>query len=189
MAYIINLFGEGIRYWVCDIPFNEFNEFEKIKKRTELEWEKLFFDLDFLAHFGYSNWSELSKNQEVKLFLLNNKNKLEIKERNKIVLKIPSINLLNQTSLFDLYSTQTINLNFESKPDCKTVILLQNEIGLIAKYQMEKSSFDIEKLQFQIVNDTENRLNGLSTNIQYEGEKLKMISEDVLVQSMKVIML
>ena len=189
MTYIINLFGEGLRYWVCDIPLKEFNEFEKIKKRNNLGWETILFDLDFLAHFGYSNWSKLSKNQEVKVFLLNNKNKLEIKERNRILLKIPSINLLNQTSLFDLYSTQKINLNFETKVDCKTIILIQNEIGLIAKYQIETNSFNIDKLQFQVVNESEKNLKGIFTNINYDNRILILVMDDVSIQSMRVLLI
>lgn len=186
MSIIINLFGEGIRYWICDIPIQQFNEFEKIKKRNNLDWETMLFDFDFLTHFGYSHWSELSKNQEVKIFLLNHSNKLEIKERNKILLKKPSIDLLNKSSLFDLYSTEVIHFNFLMKRDFKSIVLIQNEIGLIAKYQIETSSFYIDKLNFQIVNNTKKVLDGILTNLHYENKRLKIISEDVLVRSMKV---
>jgi hypothetical protein len=189
MAYIINFFGEGIRYWVCDIPLKQYEQFETIKKRTNSDWETILFDLDFLSHFGYSNWSELSKNQEVKSFKLNFSNKIEIKERNKILVKIPSIQILNQSSLFDLYSSEKINLNFEPKENCKTIILVQHEIGLIAKYQIESNSFNIEKLHFEVTKNSHEILNANLSTIRYDEEELKVISEDVLVKSMLVMVI
>ena len=186
MSIIINLFGESLRYWVCNIPNEQFYEFEKIKKRHNLEWEMMLFDFDFLSHFGYSHWSELSKESERNVFLLNYSNRLEIKKQNKILLKIPSIDLLNQTNLFKLYNTNTSELDFPNIPGFKTLLLLQHEIGHFSKHQINTNTFDINLLQFEIVNSPNKIIKGIESLLLYKNEKLKIISEDVLVKSMTV---
>ncbi|MBI1838051.1 MAG: hypothetical protein HYR91_12375 [Flavobacteriia bacterium] len=186
MSIIINLLGEGIRYWICDIPIHRFNEFEKIKERNNLDWETMLFDFDFLKHFGYSHWSELSNKKDLNGFLVNSTNKIEIKERKKILLKMPIINILNQSSLFDLYSTKKIHFNFKMKKNMKTIILVQKEIGLIGKFQINSSSFKIDKLEFEITLNNYPFFEMIVSKFKYENKILKINSEDLLVKSLNV---
>lgn len=81
MAIIVNLFGEGIRYWICDIPTDKFQEMEQLKTEQNEEWEQSLYDLSFLKNFGYLHWSELASRGEFKLFLLNKKTELNSKEK------------------------------------------------------------------------------------------------------------
>ena len=90
MGYFLNFFGEGFRFWECYIPEKQFIEFNRLKKKHNREWGNLFFDLDFLAHFGYSHWSDLSERKEVRGFQIIEHNTIEIKLQNKI--KLSTVN-------------------------------------------------------------------------------------------------
>jgi tRNA(Ile)-lysidine synthase len=47
--------------------------------------ETLLINLEILNHFGFAHWSELSNENEKKLFLINSENKIEIKQKTKHV--------------------------------------------------------------------------------------------------------
>jgi len=186
MSFIINLFGEGARYWICTIPIAQFNEFKHIKESKYVSWETLLFDLDFLAHFGYNHWSELSVEPEIKGFYLVSKNKIEIKKRNRIIMKISALEILNKGSLFDLFSIEEITLNFEHKENYQSILLSQTETGLFAKYELNKSSFNIDHLLFSISDLQNHEASHMLVNLSYENKSLRLKSEDTLIRSFKV---
>ena len=79
MAVVLNLFGEGLRCWVCDIPLAQFQEMLAIKERHQLPWERLFFDFDFIKHYGFDHWSEMATRGEHRFFSLKKNNYIELK--------------------------------------------------------------------------------------------------------------
>jgi hypothetical protein len=150
MSFVINLFGDSIRYWKCTISDEQFTAFKKIKDKHNVDWEILLLNFDFLKHFGYAHWSELSDQREEKVFLLNSINKIEIKEKNKILLKINSDKILNNNSLFELYNTELSSFENTNLPTGKSFIIAQKEIGMFGKYELDNNTFDIDKLTFHV---------------------------------------
>ena len=189
MSFIINLFGEGARYWICHIPVDRFNEFKHIKEKNDISWETLLFNLDFLAHFGYKHWSELSDEPEIKGFFIKSQNTIEIKEKKRMIMKIKAHQILNIESLFDLYSTEEVSINFESKENHQSILISQVETGLFAKYALNKTSFNIDDLLFSITDVNYNETNQMILNLSYENKTLIPSNEDTLIRSFKVVIL
>ena len=150
MSFLLNLFGTGIRYWVCDIPTEQFNEMEQIRIKHSVEWEVLLSDFDFLKHYDYAHWSEISSFSEQKGFYLNSHNKVEIKEKNRFIARFKADELMNANALFPLYKTFNLHSNFPNHPATERLIIKQEETGLFAKYELFTEEFQIEKLQFQL---------------------------------------
>lgn len=189
MKFLVNFFGEGLRFWECYIPDKQFIEFNRLKDKHNIEWENLLFDLDFLAHFGYTHWSELSDKEELRGFPMIDQNKIEIKQQNKNILKILCTQLSNSTSLFNLYQTNPFEYKLEQKEGFKSVLLVQQETGLIGKFkiELEDEFFDIEKLAFSIVSKNKLFDQDFVIGLSYSNEPLKSIREDSLIRSFQVV--
>jgi hypothetical protein len=149
MSFIINLFGTGIRYWICEIPLPIFDEMSEIKEKNQVEWENLLFDFDFLKHFGYDHWSELSMHPEQIGFLLDPLNRIEIKQGSKFIARFRANELTNHETLFPLYQTAHSELSYPTDSGCQTIVLIQFEKGLISKYKFESNLFTINDLSFK----------------------------------------
>ena len=119
MNYILNLFGTGIRYWICEIPISVFEEMTRIQIKQKVEWEQLLFDFDFLKHFGYHHWSELSKHPEQTGFLLDPQNRIEIKQGSKFIARFRANELTNHETLFPLYQSVYKPLDYTPKTGIK----------------------------------------------------------------------
>ena len=187
MAIIVNLFGEGIRYWICDIPTDKFQKMEQLRTEQNEEWEQSLYDLSFLKKFGYLHWSELASRGEFKLFLLNKKNRIELKKKSKLLERIITLDLDNVQTVFPLYETEVIeNLTIPKIEGCVSLILAQYETGLFAKYQINDDNLLFSDLRFNIIQQIEgNDINALQSML-YKEKHMKEIGEDSLVRSCKV---
>lgn len=186
MSYIINLFGTGIRYWICEIPIVQFEEMETIKQLHKVEWERLLFDFEFLKRFGYKHWSDMSRYPEQVGFLLLPENRVEIKMKSKLITRFFAHELSNQETLFPLYQTyQTVN-QFQELNSTKRLLVMQIEKGLIGKYAIATNQFDISSMKFGLTQlPTEEVLSG----IMYQESELKCLKDDTLVIGTKVFIL
>ena len=186
MSFIINLFGDSIRYWKCSISDEQFIEFEKIKIKNHLTWETLLVNFEFLNHFGFSHWSELSKEKVQTVFILNPVNKIEIKEKNKFILKISSDKILNNNSLFELYNTSITPLKNILQTKGKSFIISQKETGLYGKFELEISNFDINKLKFNVFSeDSVFKIETLNS-LFYNDQILTIKKEDTMIRNFQV---
>lgn len=156
-----------------------------IKEKHNVEWEQLLFDFDFLKHFGYNHWSEMSNLKEQTGFLLTTENRIEIKQKTKFITRFRADALLNQDTLFPLYKTSSESSKFLENNYTKRIILIQFEKGLIGKYILDIDIINIDNLEFHLTKM--NDLVILST-IQYESKLLKNSSQDSLVIGVRVVM-
>jgi hypothetical protein len=186
MTYFINLFGESLRYWICDLPLENYEFMLKYKEENNKSWEELFFDFDFLNSFGFNHWSELTEYPEFRGLLIGKNNRIEIKGKTKKVLKLNSDELLKQNTLFPLYQVVVIDTNLPLN-DSKRFVLLNYEIGQFAKYSFESDTFEVDKLDFQVSSFPYSTADYLLVNIKYQGVELKLLQEDTLVNKMQVI--
>ena len=75
------------------------------------------------------------------------------------------------------------------KANCKTILLIQTETGLYSKYKISTTSFDINKLEFKIQNESIISESKLLLSVNYDNKKLNSKIGDTLVRSNKVIVL
>jgi len=186
MPFFINLFGESMRYWICDLPKETYDFISKYKEENNKSWEELFFDFDFLNTFGFNHWSELTDYPEFRGFLINKNNRIEVKGKIKKALKIDATELLSKNTLFPLYKVSMIETNLPLN-DSKRFVLINYEIGQFAKYSFESELFEVDKLDFQVSQFPYSYVDYLLVNIQYQGVELKILQEDTLVNKMQVI--
>jgi len=123
----------------------------KIKTKKKVEWEQLLFDFDFLKHFGYAHWSELSDQPERTAFLLDAQNRIEIKHGSKFVTRFRANELMNQETLFPLYQTAISKLINAPKDGPPTLLIFQIEKGMMGKYRFESTDFSIDNLRFDLM--------------------------------------
>lgn len=184
MRYYVNLFGESLRYWICDIPNETYDFMKQIKNEKKCEWENLFYDFDFLNSFGFNHWSELSELPEYRGFLIGENNRIEVKATKK-VLKITSKDLIQDT-LFPLYHVSKIN-QIQPNLAFKRFVLIQFETGQFAKYSFHSEKFDVNKLEFLLQELGFGSINQLLVTIKYNDKTLDLLQEDTLIKKMTVI--
>jgi hypothetical protein len=178
MDYIINLFGTGIRYWICEIPLPVFEKMNTIRLNHKVEWEELLFDFDFLQHFGYKHWSELSDQPEQTGFLLDPQNRIEIKQGAKFIARFRAHELLDEETLFPLYQTTIADFLIRQKQGYTSFVLIQFEKGLIGKFRIKTEIFNIEHLCFMLCSISEQHI---VSELRYTKEALKLMHEDAFV--------
>lgn len=150
MNYIINLFGTGIRYWNCEIGIDMFNDMNQRIQKHNVKWEDLLFDLEILNHYGFEHWSRLSSKPANVGFLLEARNRIEIKQESKLITRFKANDLKTELTLFPLYQTVFIKESTEDKADIKSFKLIQMEKGLIGKYKFQSENFSIVQLAFTL---------------------------------------
>jgi hypothetical protein len=185
MNYIINLFGTGIRYWNCELDQTVFDDMNRIRMKNQVEWEQVLFDLDFLSHYGFAHWSELSKSPAQpgteaaqRGFLLDPQNRIEIKQGGKLLSRFRANELDTAATLFPLYSTSYREEEHEATPTKTSFQLIQFEKGLIGKFKFEADHFSIDQLHYvlsRIGNNT------FLSHIQLGEQFLESSQEDCVV--------
>jgi hypothetical protein len=185
MKFIINLFGTGIRFWECQIDQDIYDDMNKIRIKHNVDWEKILFDLDFLQHYGFNNWSELSNSDSITGFLLNSSNIIEIKQGVKLVSRFKSNELDHSQVLFPLYNTVNAKKSQTKQTNGVHFKLLQYEKGLIAKLKFEAEIFSINDITFYI--DTIQSEIFLSS-IYVHSMPLDIVQEDTLIVGTKIIL-
>ena len=184
--YFVNLFGEGIRYWNCDIPLNLFTELDQARQKLESSWETLLFDTDFLMSFGISHWQELSEFGERRAFSVTRNNRVEIKQKSKIIDKFKSIDLLGNETLFPKYYTAYRKEDIPVKEAHQRLVLVQYETGLFNKYEFNTSSFHIENLCFTLINPIPGITQPWLSGVELKGDELVSAKNDVLFRGSTV---
>jgi hypothetical protein len=190
MAVVLNLFGEGLRCWVCDIPLAQFQEMLAIKERHQLPWERLFFDFDFIKHYGFDHWSEMATRGEHRFFALKKNNSIELKEKRKMLFKIDADELDLNFTLFPIFQISVEeNIRFPKLPGMKTILLVEQETGCFGKFEIQTTTFDINQLQFLTLHAIESYLYPALVAINYAGENLQLVSDDLVVRGTGVMLL
>ena len=184
--YIINLFGTSYRILECSISDDQFIQFDIFCQKHQIDWEDFFNDYDVLNHFNINKWTDFSNSAERILYPLTARNKVEIKEKNKFILKIYAEELLNQNSLFELYNSKIYQYQSEIKKEHKSFLIIQEETGLNAKFEIDTSIFDINKLAFNYYQDFVGLQENNLFEITYDNQLLKNLKEDTVVRSLRV---
>ena len=186
MPVTIKCFGEGVRLWLCETSTEIWSDWQSIREDNELEWEELFFNLSFLKKYGYTHWSDMAVGKEIKVFLCNDTNKIEIKQNRKVLERMRSRDLNLTETLFPLYQTEDVQIEFSTSSNGVLFILYQLEIGTFAKFELP-DHFDINQLNFQMINPFGILDQKGLMQLQYKTKILKSTGDDTLVRSSRVL--
>ena len=186
MAHIINLFGTGIQVYELSIPNDLFKKFDTYRLEQQIDWNTFFFELTYLEAFRFDHWNNLEISQQYSLFELNEKNSIEVKRRNKTLVKIKSSELMSENTLFPLFDC--FEVKQETTQDTQThkkIRIHQYETGLFAKYAFEHEDFTIEELTFgiQIIENTE-----YLHSIMHQSTSLKLVKRDTMIRGGAVLL-
>jgi hypothetical protein len=187
MAIIINLFGASLRYWVCELPQEKFHALEKSRTNQQEDWTNLFFDLDWLAQFGFAHWSDFAIMEEQNGMLCLPKCSIEIKKGRKMLEKFSADKLIHSASLFELHRTRAQKLTVAPHEGHIRFILIQTEIGLVGKFKVDQESILIDELEFVLTDLAYLNAPRLLTSILHRGEKLIKTDEDTVVSGYRVV--
>ena len=187
--YNINMFGCGIRYWICKIPIDAFSEFKKLHKKHNEDYENLFFDLDVLKELGYSCWSNVYKIHEGRGFFIKDRNRIEIKHKTKRLRGFDSSDLLYQPLMFDPYSLNKDNTKLISSKEFILVALVQLETGSFFRFKLDNNEFEINKLNFQLNYGILHNYfkEEFITDLTYDGVSIDQKKEDVVCTRNRVL--
>jgi hypothetical protein len=180
MSTIINLFGTGIRCWICEIPMHRYNQLKEVAEFHETTLDNILFDLEILQRLGYKHWKKIYAIEEINGFLIEPKNKVEIKNGNRIITKFTANEILGNEAFFKLYATKEVDFKITNRPEHKYLLIGQKEIGSF-KYRVNLDNFEIEKLCFSFCKGINNE-NSVVT-ISYNGVGLKPIKTDTMIRS------
>ena len=190
--YVVNMFGTGIRYWILDIPADLFSQIKKIKNKSNLEYVDLFFDDEFLKFFEINNWEDFHCQKSGRGLYLSVSNSIEIKKGTKRIAKFTGYDLLHSPLMFQPYKIEN-NPDVLIKPEreCVQIAIVQEEIGKFYKFKIETTSFEIDNLVFQKNRFQLNEFlqQEFICNVQYNGNDLLSVKEDVLTQKNKLFFL
>jgi hypothetical protein len=181
--YRINMFGTGIRFWLCQIPNDVFSMIQKVQERETEDLENLLFNLEFLNQLGYDHWTDLHVIDSGRGFLLDAKNRIEIKLKSKRLKTIQGSELIHSPLLIDPYKVVENKDFFLKEKGFQRVVLLQMETGKYAQFEMDLDSFDVSKLVFRLNYLRINQVIGESfvNGIEYDNELLIGRKDDMLV--------
>jgi len=180
MSTIINLFGTGIRCWICEIPIHRYNQFKEVAAFHNTSVDNIFFDLEILQKLGYKHWKKIFPVEEIVGFIIDDRNKIEIKNGSRVISKFISSQILGKEVLFKLYSTKEVEFKIVNRSDFKYVLIGQKEIGSY-KYRVNTENFEIEKLCFSFCKGI-NKENSVVT-ISYDSKNLYPIKTDTMIRS------
>ena len=185
MDFIVNLFGNGIRYWIISKNDPVVNELSKLKTKLGIRWDQLLFDLTLMKKFGIDHWSNLTEIPEQYGMMLTVNDRIEIKNGIKIIKKFKAAELIDKEELFPLFNTSVYSPKhtYESQ---NALLVAQYETGLIAKYYFHSSRFDPDELVFHVCKPFESTNDKLLQVITYNGTSIKKQSEDTVVRGLRV---
>ncbi len=182
--YIVNLIGQGIRYWICSIQKEDFETMLAIKNAVKKPWNELLFDLDFLAIFDYAHWSELAQYNEKTGLILCPENIIEIRKNGKLIEKLSASALQNKNVILPLYICKESKI----QPAENThFVILQYERGLVGKYIFSDVKLNLDHLIFELKTFEETNIAPpILGGLIYKNQLLESQMDDTLITNLQV---
>jgi hypothetical protein len=185
--FVINVFGLGVIYYVLELPIDVAARFEEIAKISKVDFSDVFFDFELIEQCGFSNFTELPRQQAGMGCVIEESNTLEIRNKRKKINQFSLSDLWSQDYLFPMYQTIIKEWKVPKKEGCEYFFLYQVVKGRVVKYPMEVfkgmddlifeiQSFDFHLKSFQLL-----------TGVQQNGISLDSENDDSLVVEQHVI--
>jgi hypothetical protein len=173
----INLYGEAWKLKRLILSEELRSTFEDIAKRMKQPLQEVIID-PFFYHYLKSktiqSFDDLDGNNMEGL-VNSSKNQIEIWYKNMKVQKLKINDLREELLLFPLYKT-----TIQKRKDCfeKGIYVEQKEIGLIGSFEIKTADFNIDDLEFQLLQINELTL---LEGLLFKGKKIESKKEDTLI--------
>lgn len=173
----INLFGEAWTLKRISISNEQKNDWEKIALKMNQSLCQAIIDPYFYYILNEDTIQSMNDLVLIKIggLINNQKNQIEIWYKNRKVQKLKINDLQEDLLLFPLYNTSVSRIN----PDYETGIYIeQKEIGLIGSYEIRMNDFNINNLEFHLL-----EVDGMIIlkNLKYQNQNLKSVKSDALI--------
>ncbi|SDG81580.1 hypothetical protein SAMN04488062_102248 [Flavobacterium omnivorum] len=173
----INLFGEAWTLKRITISNEQKNDWEKIALKMNQSLCQAIIDPYFYYILNEDTIQSMNDLVLIKIggLINNQKNQIEIWYKNRKVQKLKINDLQEELLLFPLYNTSVSRIN----PDYETGIYIeQKEIGLIGSYEIRMNDFNINNLEFHLL-----EVDGMIIlkNLKYQNQNLKSVKSDALI--------
>ena len=173
----INLFGEAWTLKRISISNEQKKDWEKIALKMNQSLCHAIIDPYFYYLLNEDTIQSMNDLVLIKIggLINNQKNQIEIWYKNRKVQKLKINDLLEELLLFPLYNTSVSRIN----PDYETGIYIeQKEIGLIGSYEIRMNDFNINNLEFHLL-----EVDGMIIlkNLKYQNQNLKSVKSDALI--------
>lgn len=173
----INLFGEAWTLKRISISNEQKNDWEKIALKRNQSLCQAIIDPYFYYLLNEDTIQSMNDLVLIKIggLINNQKNQIEIWYKNRKVQKLKINDLQEELLLFPLYNTSVSRIN----PDYETGIYIeQKEIGLIGSYEIRMNDFNINNLEFHLL-----EVDGMIIlkNLKYQNQNLKSVKSDTLI--------
>lgn len=173
----INLFGEAWTLKRISISNEQKNDWEKIALKMNQSLCQAIIDPYFYYLLNEDTIQSMNDLGLIKIggLINNQKNQIEIWYKNRKVQKLKINDLQEDLLLFPLYNTSVSRIN----PDYETGIYIeQKEIGLIGSYEIRMNNFNINNLEFHLL-----EVDGMIIlkNLKYQNQNLKSVKSDALI--------
>jgi hypothetical protein len=178
----INLYGESLRLKKIQLNEELANKLIDAISALKISIGQALLDLEFYEYLNhpYLRGVEDLQFDEVGGLLNCHKSLVEIWFNGKKAKKLNLDTLFRPNTLFTLYNTSILDIKKENlEPG---IYLLENEIGLIACYELAIENFVIDKLRFNLITfQSELKKTEVLSELFYKDELLICKRSDVLL--------
>lgn len=173
----INLFGEAWKIKQIRIPELLLEQFKSVAAKMKQPLIEAISDPFFYYYLKNPKIQSIDDLEGITIEGLSNspKNQIEIWYKNKKVQKLQINHLLEELLLFPLYNTSVINTDFGTK---EGIYLEQKEIGLIGSFEIFTDNFNIDNLEFNLIQINEKLL---LQKMKYNNHELTCKKKDTLI--------
>jgi len=178
----INLYGESWRLKKLQLDEELANKLIEAFTVLKISIGQALLDLEFYEHLNNPSLKSIEDLQfdEVGGLVNGRKSLLEIWFNGKKVQKLNLDSLFRPNTLFSLYNTRIFDIKKENLE--AGIYLVENEIGLIACYELAIENFEIDKLRFNLLTfQSEFKKTEVLSELFYKDELLICKGSDVLL--------
>jgi hypothetical protein len=173
----INLFGEVWKLKQLLLPVELLKTFEETASRMKQPLIEVVID-PFFYHYLKSKTIQSVEDlqgKSIERLINSTKNQIEIWYKNKKVQKLKINDLKEELLLFPLYNTTIHNKNSSLEDG---IYIEQKEIGLVGSFEINTDDFNINNLEFQLVQTKEDIF---LINLMYKNQALVCKKKDTLI--------
>lgn len=158
----------------------------RVSKKLGCSLQEAIFDAGFFENtevaFG-STWKEMGNVFSLSGMMSHYQSRIEIKVNNKAKRKILWTELLHPNLLFPIYHTSIMKRDISDLAE-REILIFEQEVGMLGRYEWEVEHFDLDKILFQIhqVKLVSQGTLDMVSGVLYDGKELLSVGADTLVK-------
>ena len=180
--YSLKIFGTGYLLKTAKLHKNQIEIIQNNLKNQKIALVDLIYDFDFLEKLGYVSWEEIPFESAHELALICPKNKIEITNKAKPILKTTTQKIINPNLLFPIYPIQKSCI-LKNETVQKKIVFGEVISGQIIHCKFSCPSFNAFHLKFDLLENYNLINKKYISGIYYKNEKLPSVSLQFISRS------